>query len=615
MPALSTAKEYAKHYGPRFLLRKAVEIALEMLEGVVRTVLRPRMKRWRGRTRTIFDPVSRSPLEKKVRILGNYIDLDSAEFTRDPVTGRAFPKHHYKLLRHELRFFLFKKYGKEGTDVKRAWDLSRLQFLLAKPTEDNYEYAKSIVQKWLAENPYEIGINWATPMEVSIRAINLVLFYHLYREFLKRDREFRKRLLDVIYSHGDYLWRNRRAEWGPVRSNHYLSDVLGLFILGAFLNKEEWHHFGRSELEKEMKVQVWEDGVSWEVSTNYHRLNTEIFTIAAVVAKNTGNPFPEWWMEKLHKMHLFIAWITKPDGLAPLIGDVDNGRIIDPELNRDRRDFRDVLDVGTVLFKDGRLKLRKKPGPLLGLLLGKAGLKEFQKIKQEPLKGVKHFKKSGYVVVKDGDFFFITRCGPMGLKGTGGHAHNDLLSFELYDGEDIIVDPGMPCYTSCPKKRNLYRSTKMHNTVIVDGMEQNTITEDMFKLFQEVERTAIAVAQSKNAVRIRGEYRMKPGIVHRRTFSISMKEHLVEITDEITGGKKKVEAVFLSHRRPRIAGSKIMVGNFSVSGSKKAKIAIEETEIATEYGKTNKGYRTVFRYPLSQPHIVIETKIKKGEIA
>jgi len=60
--------------------------------------------------------------------------------------------------------------------------------------------------------------------------------------------------------------------------------------------------------------------------------------------------------------------------------------------------------------------------------------------------------------------------GEFGKKGSGGHGHNDLMSFEVsLSGVPLVVDPGCPVYSGDPQTRNLFRSTAYHNGLKVDG--------------------------------------------------------------------------------------------------------------------------------------------------
>jgi uncharacterized heparinase superfamily protein len=86
----------------------------------------------------------------------------------------------------------------------------------------------------------------------------------------------------------------------------------------------------------------------------------------------------------------------------------------------------------------------------------------------------KAFDDAGLYILRHEDSYLILSAGPNGQNGNGGHAHNDKLSIELYaGGHTWIADPGTCVYTADYALRNLFRSTAYHNTIQVDGAEQN----------------------------------------------------------------------------------------------------------------------------------------------
>jgi len=69
----------------------------------------------------------------------------------------------------------------------------------------------------------------------------------------------------------------------------------------------------------------------------------------------------------------------------------------------------------------------------------------------------------------------------VGLRGRGGHGHNDALSFDLVlDGRDIIIDSGCFVYTSSREMRKQYVSAFAHNVATIDDMEPAPINEQRF---------------------------------------------------------------------------------------------------------------------------------------
>ncbi|MDF9406789.1 heparinase II/III family protein [Pelotomaculum isophthalicicum JI] len=95
----------------------------------------------------------------------------------------------------------------------------------------------------------------------------------------------------------------------------------------------------------------------------------------------------------------------------------------------------------------------------------------------------------GFYLYRSQRLYLAVRCGSLGQKGNGGHAHNDQLSIELnIDGKDIIRDPGTYLYTPMPERRNHFRSTAAHFTPQVPGKEQNEWFPGMSGLFQLKDR-------------------------------------------------------------------------------------------------------------------------------
>jgi uncharacterized heparinase superfamily protein len=83
--------------------------------------------------------------------------------------------------------------------------------------------------------------------------------------------------------------------------------------------------------------------------------------------------------------------------------------------------------------------------------------------------------ESGYYVCRDGEDMIIIDCGSIGPDYQPGHAHCDTLSYELaINGRRVIVDSGVFDYE--PSSERAYaRSTRAHNTVVIDGEEQSEI--------------------------------------------------------------------------------------------------------------------------------------------
>jgi len=193
--------------------------------------------------------------------------------------------------------------------------------------------------------------------------------------------------------------------------------------------------------------------------------------------------------------------------------------------------------------------------------------------------------------MRDNDFYLITGHH-QGCYGKGGnHTHNDLLSFELsLNGEDLIIDAGTYVYTPDYSERNKFRSTRMHNVLIIDGQEQSPLAMDPFYFSQKSDIEIIN--QKNNDKEIMIELKLNQWI---RKFKWNKKERFLLITDKLINAEKhNLEWNF--HLAPHIKTwiknnhnnqrEIILVGNnsFLFSAPKNLNCAIIEDEVSPSYG-------------------------------
>ena len=108
-------------------------------------------------------------------------------------------------------------------------------------------------------------------------------------------------------------------------------------------------------------------------------------------------------------------------------------------------------------------------------------------------------------------------------------ATNCLSSFVLALGE-VFCDSGSRCYTRSAELRNLDRSTRAHNTLMVDGSDQNIVPTDPGLLFwcgNDAGVSPIALSEGGTAVRASHHGYSRIGIEHHRTVQLTQGSLLV----------------------------------------------------------------------------------------
>jgi hypothetical protein len=409
--------------------------------------------------------------EGRFSALGICINETSARFDwhRDYSSLKRWPP--------EEKFNAISFMGGDGADVKYVWELSRGYWIgwlggaywLTGNSAWSGDFLRTI-NAWRADNPVNVGVNWAMPMEVGIRGFWLVMGYAIFWGAPNISSEWWVGYLRSVWSHGTYLANN--LEYFSNLTNHYITNCFGLVALGAmFADTTEggtWLREGRRRMIEELEHQVLPDGVHYERSIGYHRLVLEMYLIALVFLERSGLPFPSDARAKVERMAEFTDAYTTPLGTAPQFGDSDDGVILRLSTNQDLYDHRDTLSLAAAIFERGDFAERAGGYHAAALwIVGVEGFEKMRGLRAGAPKVSAIFPHGGFAVLRNRSFHVVADCGEIGL-----HGNNDTLSFTLSTAEtDIIVDPGTYCYTRDSARRDELRSTTAHNTPVVDGRE------------------------------------------------------------------------------------------------------------------------------------------------
>jgi uncharacterized heparinase superfamily protein len=450
----------------------------------------------------------------------------------------------------------------QGHDIKVPWELARLQHLptlglgsaLSQDTGFR-EQAVSHIASFVAENPVYRGVNWNCSMDVAIRAAQILAAEGYLRG--SGDDRFWAELLKSLLLHARFILDN--LEDGPVRGNHYLSNLAGLFLCGLglpeFREAAGWREFARERLLSEMHRQVTEDGLDYEASLSYHALVTEIFLFPALLASEKGSAFPRPYLERLEKMLEAVAILIRPDGTLPQIGDNDDGRfLIFSQYHRPRRDWRPLLALGAYLYRRaGWLSLAGDAWVEGAWVLGEPFLrwrKSLQASAAAPNFHCHAFPEAGIYQLGAGSIQMVVDAGSVGQRNNGSHAHNDTLAFDLFAfGREVLPDRGTGTYSPDLSQRNRFRSTRAHNTVQVDDAEMNPFPDEPFRLIPADSPRVLRWRLGKRYAYLQAEqsaYRRLPAaVVHRRSILLDRSSGIFRIEDRLEGkGRHRFLASF-----------------------------------------------------------------------
>ncbi len=413
------------------------------------------------------------------------------EWFLDPVTQKFWPKKFWGDINYR---------DKTLGGVKFVWEINRLYFFVSLGISyrltKNKKYADKFIwfiRSWTTGNPYPIGINWASGIEVGIRLANLVWALSFFEDhFFSQDDQ--KAINSFVKNHGTHL--HRYPSKYSSSNNHLLAEGFGLFIAGLYFphlnHSKKWFTKGKKILDNEVSRQILDDGGSFEFSTTYLSFVADFFLLYKISCDTCGIEYNQAINERLEKSCGFIKSIMDVNRNIPNIGDQDSAVLVNFGLSN-LENFSSILNTGSLLFsrkdlsteipdlKTWILTGHKQVHPKASALKQKADNTPNESKKDPEIDGhgiSQLHRKSGLAVIRGRinrkEFLLIGNAMPMGMAPLYAHGHLDALSFTLsVGGLEFFIDPGTYRYHSGGKWRTYFRSTAAHNTIRINQQDMS----------------------------------------------------------------------------------------------------------------------------------------------
>ena len=331
--------------------------------------------------------------------------------------------------------------------------------------------------------------------------------------------------------------------------------MAGLFISSInwpfFSESNKWFRFSQKVLEKEIKKQSFESGVNKEMAFAYQIFVYEFFLLAYIETQNHNFAFKKIFPDFLVKNAVIISEVTKNNQCVPQYGDGDEGMAIQLQALKGNR-ISWLMEVTQSLFPDLELYniLYTFPAALLGYpSINKNILPDFKSIA---------FEDAGIYIlnqkINDTNVSILFKAGPFGFGSIAAHSHADSLSFTLnVNGIPFFVDPGTFCYHTELEFRKYFRSTKAHNTLNIDDLDQSEQLGP-FLWGKKAKSYVKEFSVSDNFIKAYHTGYKPIHVIHTREIKLGDR---LRISDDITGkGHHLLEFRFHLHPDVRIADKK-----------------------------------------------------------
>jgi len=452
------------------------------------------------------------------------------------------PEWRYCLHRHEYLTELGRAYWYTGNEkYTLAWKRILANWISENPMPD---------LEWLLRMPSEASRmqfmragNWR-PLTLGIRIYTaFVPCFHHFLHSPHFTADFLVTVLTSMMEHARHLrlYYTRHKSYFNVSPNWGLMESNGLAHMGIlfpeFKDAADWTAEAISRLEEQIRMQVLPDGMQVERASGYHLVSTFCFLQILDLAERNNVRVSDTYRRVAERMAQFVMSVMKPHGVYPMLKDGDESDVFGDRASHglwedinnlnmleDSNDLRWVLRTAARIFH--------RPDMLYVATHGREG--------DAPRQGSIGMPDAGFFVMRSGwqhdDLYTVFTCGELGVMDQKCvHGNADALSIDVSGyGATLLIDPGRYLYEG--PWRVWFKSTKAHNTVVVDGQDSSELADEW--MFRTVARSVLNCWSTTERFdyvdgRHEGYQRLQDPVTHRRRI-LFVKPHFWLVVDELT---------------------------------------------------------------------------------
>ena len=433
------------------------------------------------------------------------------------------PLHHWT--DYEIHPQLLENFYTLVPDVKFLWEPARFgcAYILGRAyyVSGKEKYAEAFwkyFELFADGNPPNLGPHWMNGQEVAIRLMAFVWAAQVFEDAAASNPARLARLVQSIAVHAARIPLTlvyARSQ----NNNHLILEAAALFTAGMALNESKWSRVGWYWLNRGVQRQISSYGEYIQQSSNYHRLMLQTVLWVDAILRGKGERWPAATYEAvIRASHWLFSMIDPTTGCIPNLG-ANDGALLLPLSVSMFNDFRPTVQAAARAFL--RTGMPSGDWDELSLWLG---LSPTQRTADSDAYMTDHLRSKnswGYLRASG----FKSRL-----------SHMDQLHFDLWwRGLNITQDAGTYLYNAAAPWDNPLVSTRVHNTVTVDGRDQMTrggrfLTLDWFPAFSK----NVLEADEKIIGRIHSHHKgyRKLGILHERVVTVFTDEHW-EVKDNL----------------------------------------------------------------------------------